>query len=76
MHSSDVQVPQGVFGAANFESRWHLAARRIDAFDVRWEDTCRTTCVSFLIRSSFDFLTKLLFSVAPGVGQLEAGHPE
>ena len=64
-------VFQCVVGPAGLECTWPLVANRIDAVGVRFEDARHAMCVGFLAHIFRAFLSKLPFSIAPVIANLD-----
>ena len=67
---------EGVERAACLGSALQMVAYRISALDVKLTHTRRSTCVGFMTRSSFAFLSLLPAFNAPEIGESpqEAGY--
>ena len=68
--ASEQDFCQTVADAAFFDSSLQLAWYRINAFDVTWAGTRRTTCAGLLMRGFLTFYSQLPPVLAPTIDQL------
>ena len=66
----DEKVKKAAEGAAYFQSSLQMVAFRINAFDVKLEDTRRAMCTGFLMHGFFGFGSQLPYFIATKIDQM------
>ena len=73
--AKEEECQQALYAAANFESALQMVAYRANAFDVQMSGTRRIMCSGFIMRSFFQFFSRMPNFIVPKSPLMDTGVP-